>query len=442
MIHKPAAGAARVIYYRDPMHSGYRSAVPGVAPDCGMSLEPVYEGDVAAGGPERIPPGAVIVTPRQRHYAGIRTERAGAGAHERTLRVLGRVAPDESRVYRITAAVDGWVREIAPTTAGEMVKKGQTLGTFYNRDFLTGQQTYLYALATMDRVKESGDAEQMKLTQAQVQAAEENLEFLGMGERQLREIARSRQIARNVALTSPIAGLLLTRAATPGMRFERGAELFRVVELNHVWVFADFFESDARFIQSARDATVVYQGHAYAAHRGSDLPLFDAGSRALKLRLEVDNPGFALRPDMFVDVEMRVVLPPGIHLPSDAVLDSGLRKIVYVEQVDGTFTPREVETGVVSGDRVEIVKGLVAGEQIAVAGNFLLDSESRIRLAASNPGHASGTRSAHDPVCGMDFDGTGSPAFSNYDGKTYLFCSRSCKEKFDRTPGMYLAAAK
>jgi YHS domain-containing protein len=167
------------------------------------------------------------------------------------------------------------------------------------------------------------------------------------------------------------------------------------------------------------------------------LPQFDANSRTLKVRLELDNPGYTLRPDMFVDVQFPVTLPSALTVPADAVLDSGLKKTVFVDQGNGIFEPREVETGWRFGNRVEIIKGLKPGERIVISGNFLIDSESRLEMAAAG---MYGTTSK-DPVCGVDVsinkaEKTGRK--SNYQGKTYYFSSDECKEKFDKNPQDYM----
>jgi Cu(I)/Ag(I) efflux system membrane fusion protein len=153
--------------------------------------------------------------------------------------------------------------------------------------------------------------------------------------------------------------------------------------------------------------------------------------------LEADNPGLFLRPDMFVDVELPINLPPAITVPADAVLDSGLKKTVFVDQGNGLFEPREVETGWRIGNRVEIVKGLKPGERIVISGNFLIDSESRLELAASG---MYGTLSK-DPVCGADVSVNKAEKAgrrSVYKGKTYYFSSDEYKAQFDKNPANYV----
>ena len=141
------------------------------------------------------------------------------------------------------------------------------------------------------------------------------------------------------------------------------------------------FENEAECVRPGQSVTVRYQRKTFTAKASEVLPQFDPATRTLKARFETDNPGYALRPDMFVEVELNVDLPRSIAVPVDAVIDSGLKKTVYVAKGGGYFEPRVVETGWRFGDRVEVTKGLGEGEQIVVSGNFLLDSESRMRTS-------------------------------------------------------------
>jgi Cu(I)/Ag(I) efflux system membrane fusion protein len=174
----------------------------------------------------------------------------------------------------------------------------------------------------------------------------------------------------------------------------------------------------------------------------SDIPpRYDAASRTLKVRLELENPGAVLRPDMLVDVDLAVERPAALAVPADALVDAGVRRTVFVERGEGAFEPRDVEVGWRHGDRVEIVRGLEAGERIVVSGTFLVDSESRIRAAAEGVHGAA----AKDPVCGMSVDEGKARAAGHaleHDGKTFFFCSDGCHAAFKASPGKFAAAGQ
>jgi Cu(I)/Ag(I) efflux system membrane fusion protein len=431
-----------ILYFACPMHPQYRSDKSGDCPSCGMRLEPVYNGDSGTQNPrDPMPPGSLHVSAERQQSIGLRIEAATRSATLHTIRVSGRITLDEARIFPITTAVEGLIRGTPAVVTGAMVRKDELLATFYNRDFLTAQQSYLYALNTVDRFKDNENAEQLKLTQAQLRAAEENLRFLGMGETQLQEIARTRQPAREIELRSPVAGLVLTRNAATGVRFDRGTALFQIADISRLWALADLFGEEARYVHPGQNARIILpdQRIALVATFSATLPQFDPASRALKARLELQNPGLILRPDMFVEVEFPVQMPAAITVPADAVVDSGLKKTVFIAKGDGYFEPRMVETGWRFGERVEVVKGLTAGEQIVVSGNFLLDSESRMRMTGQATGSEQrAAASVVDPVCGMEVDPARAARKSSYKGKTYYFCSDQCKREFDRDPVLAL----
>jgi RND family efflux transporter MFP subunit len=224
-----------------------------------------------------------------------------------------------------------------------------------------------------------------------------------------------------------------------GQRFDKGTELYRIGDLSRVWIQTDTFENEAQYLQPGKIVTVSISNlkKTFSAKVSNALPQFDPATRTLKVRLEAENPGYVLKPDMFVDVELPVTLPPSITVPADAALDSGIKKTVFVDRGNGYFEPREVETGWRLGGRIEITKGLKPGEKIVVSGNFLIDSESKLELAAAG---MVGTLSK-DPVCGMDVsinkaEKTGRK--SNYQGKVYYFTSGECKEQFEKNPERYV----
>jgi RND family efflux transporter MFP subunit len=271
------------------------------------------------------------------------------------------------------------------------------------------------------------------LTDSNIYKAKLELLNVGLKEEQLEELARTGQYQTRIEIRSPVTGFVLSRTVSPLQRSEKGAELYRIADLSQVWVLANVFERDAPFVHPGTTArvTIPRQEGTFEAKVTEVLPQFDTTTRTLKVRLELDNPDFALIPDMFVDVEFLISLPQAITVPVDALLDSGLRQTVFIDLGNGFFEPREVQTGWRLGDRVEIVGGLMPGERIVVSGNFLIDSESRMKLAA---GGFYGTP-ANDPSCGMEvYPSKAIPAALTVEseGKTYFFCSPECKEQFEK----------
>jgi Cu(I)/Ag(I) efflux system membrane fusion protein len=380
-----ASGLAgpKALYYVDPMHPAYRSDRPGTAPDCGMALEPVYEGSSLAAAN-----GALRVSPETQRQVGVRVQAVEQAARSERLRLYGRVAPDETRLYRVNVGIDGYVREISAVTTGSQVARDEWLASFSAPDARTAIQSYLVALDAVEHgilrpATAPGPVE--TVAAANLELAADRLLTLGMSRPQIDEIKRTHVVPTTIKIAAPAAGFVIARNLTAGEKITSGEELFRIADLRHVWILADVVGPEAVYVRPGMIAEVLVPGRATALRAtvsGAVLPQFDAASQSTRIRLDADNPGALLRPDMLVDVTLQIALPAALSLPVDAVVDSGLKKRVFAELADGTFETREVETGWRFGDRVEIVKGLAAGDRVVVAGTFLLDSESRMRRPA------------------------------------------------------------
>jgi Cu(I)/Ag(I) efflux system membrane fusion protein len=437
-----AAGMRTILYYQCPMHPAYTSDKPGIAPCCGMALEAVYaDGEKAGGASSSLPPGALRVSTEKQQLIGVRTVAVTKTAGASTVRIFGRVAADDARVYPIKAAVDGWIREVYPSSVGKPVKKGQPLASFYAPEFLRAEQDFVFTLNSLSRVKPpvQDSPSQFQLPDTRLQLALDALRNLGMDDQQIEELKDTRKFTEDVVIHAPETGFVMSRDVAPGLRFQKGAVLYRVADLRRVWILAELFENEASLLRAGLTAKVSYPqlGKAFNARVSEVLPEFDPATRTLKVRLETDNPGYALRPDMFVDVEFQVNRPPMLTVPPDAVVDTGLRKTLFVDLGGGRFEPRQVITGERFGDQLEIVKGLNEGERVVVSANFLLDSESRMQAAAMGLHD----NAVDDPACGMKVDPVKAGDRSSvYEGMTYFFCSAQCKTKFDADPAKYVKA--
>ena len=449
------SSAKRILYYVDPMHPAYRSDKPGTAPDCGMALEPVYEGDDPAA-KLQLPAGAVSITQEKQRLIGVRTETVEKNAGSRLMRTTGRVAPDDNRVYRLMAGTDGWIQALQDNPVGTLVKKDQVLATFYSREFRNAEQAYLGSLASQDRLRGTRESDEQNRvgSDSSIRINEEQLKTLGMGEPQIRELAKTRQVTGDITLVAPVDGIVLSRSISPRQIFEKGNEFYRVADLSKVWIYADVYGDEAAALRPGSKATVLIRelSKTVTATVSDSPPLFDPASRTLKLRLETENPGMLLRPDMYVDVEFRAPVPSGISVPAEAVLDSGMQKIVYLETGDGIFEPRAVELGTSFAGRVTVKHGLAEGDRVVTSGNFLIDSESRMKpatlrtvnekrdAAAPAPAPAENASMTRDPVCGMSIERDKSVAgglTENYRGQTFVFCSDKCHKQFQQDPAKY-----
>lgn len=455
---KPAAGGIKtkagkkILYYIDPMHPAYKSDKPGIAPDCGMKLEPVYEEEagaapaaerkvlyyrdpqdpsytsdrpginpatgndlepVYADEPSTLPPGTVKISPEKQQLIGVRYARVERTAGVRTIRAVGKVAFDETRLARIHPRVEGWVEEVFVDFVGKEVQRGQPLLTLYSPELLATQQEYLLALKARDLMANSSLPRAIEGGASLAAVARKRLQLWELSDSQIDEIARTGRPLTFVTLYAPISGYVIARNAFPKQRVSPELELYTLADLSKVWIFADVFEYEAPLVRLGLPATVrlaYYPGRTLRARVNYIQPQVDSMTRTLKVRLEAENPDLLLKPDMFVDVEFQVQLPSRLTVPSDAVLDSGVRRTVFVARGNGLFEPREVEVGERLEDRTEILRGLREGELVVVSGNFLIDSESQLKAAAA--GMTAGPHAGHgqQPTPGTAPKGEAGPA--------------------------------
>jgi RND family efflux transporter MFP subunit len=465
------AGNRRVLYWVDPMHPDYKSDHPGIAPDCGMQLEPVYADDAnrAPASLAKLAQGVVGIDGTTQELLGIRMATVERNVAPHIIRVLGRVAPEDTRVYRINSGTEGFVRETYNDSVGVQVKKDQKLATFYGPELLSVASGFLSATERVPGAVGKDGSRTVPFPGAvskqgvsSIQGYTDRLRNLGMSDVQIRQVAESGKLPDGIDIVAPTDGFILARNITPSEHFDHAAEFYRIADLSQVWILADVFGSEAQSVHPGATARVTLpgQGKTLAARVSDVLPEVDPATRTLKLRLVADNPGFALRPEMYVDVELQAAMPAGLTVPQDAVLDSGREQRVFVERSSGVFEPRAVQTGWRSGDRVEIVHGLAEGERVVDAGTFLVDSESRLKSIAQVPPtpqpvekNAARSKSERgsltanadkvkDAACGMMIERAKAVAEGNTvtrDGVTYYFCSDRCKKKFGGQPEHYIA---
>src|SRR6195256_6427755 len=260
--HDSHTSAKRLLYYVDPMHPSYRSDKPGIAPDCGMALEPVYEGEDPAA-KLQLGPGAVSISPEKQLLIGVRVLDVEKNSGSRLIRTIGRVDADSSKTFRVMAGAEGWVQSVKNNPAGTLVKKDELLAFLYSREFRNAEQAYLGSLASLDRLRGSHDQEDPgRSSDASLRINEEQLRSLGMGEPQIRELGKKRQITRDVTLTSPVEGVVLARSVSPGQRFEMGNEFYRIADLSKVWIVADIYGEEGQLFHPGARVRVTVRERA------------------------------------------------------------------------------------------------------------------------------------------------------------------------------------
>lgn len=394
----------KILYWVDPMHPAYKSDKPGVAPDCGMKLVPVYaDGGGSTAAPARepanagdvstMPVGTVQITPEKQQLIGVKYGEVERSGGSRTIRAVGKVAFDETRIQHIHTKVEAWIDQVFVDYTGQLVNKGQPLMTVYSPDMLASQLELLVAAKATDTMKNNPLPAAFDQSESLLRASRRRLELWDLSDAQIDQVLKTGQPIKNVTLYSPIAGYVTDRKAFPQLKVMPETDLYTIVDLSRVWIIADVFEYETPNVHIGEIARVSLQavpGRAFAARIDYIQPQVDPVTRTLKVRLDMDNPGLILKPDMYADIEFRVNIPSELTVPADAVLDAGERKTVFVDRGNGYFEPKQVKTGERNGDRIQILSGLTGDERVVTSGNFLIDSESQMKAAASGMGGMAG----------------------------------------------------
>lgn len=382
---KPVAAAGtpqrKVLYWVDAMHPWYKSDKPGIAPDCGMKLVPVYEGEQKQS-ESRMPAGAVQITPEKQQLIGVEYGVAQYETVTGSIHAAARVTLDETKIAKVQSRLEGWIDQVFVNFTGKLVQKGDPLLTVYSPEALATQQEYLLALKAQRQMQDNPLHEMMGSTENLVAAAKKRLQLWDITDRQIDEIASTGKTLLNLTLDSPISGFVMERNAYPKQHVTTDTALYTVADLSTVWVIADVFEYEAANVHLNSPATLTLAylpGRTFRGRVSYILPQVDPNTRTLKVRMQFDNPGYTLKPDMYGDAEFQTGGARKLVVPQSAVLNSGDRQTVFVDRGNGYFEPREVKIGEHLDGRVEILSGLQAGERIVTSGNFLLDSESRLK---------------------------------------------------------------
>jgi len=364
----PATGEREILYWQAPMDPTYIRDEPGKSP-MGMDLVPVYTDAVA-----EVPENTIRIDPTVVQNMGVRIEPVRRQTVFRHLRTIGEVEVGEDELSVVNLRFSGWVEKLHVDRTGDPVKKGQVLFEIYSPDLVSSQEEYLLALRT-----QGSDS-------VLARSARRRLELWDLAERDIASIAESGEARRTLPIRAPQSGFVLHKDLLEGARVAAGTDIYRIGNLTRIWVTAEIYEHDAPWVEVGQPAQMElsYQrGKVLEGEVAYIYPTLDGKSRTLTVRLEFDNPGIRLKPGMFATVLIQFRRKDDVlAVPSEAILQTGRRDLVFVSLGRGHFEPREITTGVV-GDRhlTEVLAGLEEGEEVVVSGQFLLDSESQLQEA-------------------------------------------------------------
>lgn len=382
--------AKKILYWVDPMHPAYKSDKPGIAPDCGMDLVPVYADEGAPAPTSAVEGYASLTLPPDRQQAiGV-----AAGVVERrdlvkTIRAAGRVAFDERRLQRIHAKFEGYVESLPVDYTGRPVRKGEPLLSIYSPELLATQQEYLIAVRAKRELGRSGNTDAVRGGADLYESARQRLLLWDIPPSEIARLERTGQPLKALTIVSPVSGIVTAKNVVRGARVMPAESLFEIADLSRVWVLADVYEAEAAFVrvgQTGRMTLSYLPGREWIGKVTFIAPIVQPETRTVSVRLELANPDGALKPDMFADVVLERSLGRVVAVPESAVLSTGTRSIVFVVKEDGAFEPREVQVGTKTDGYWEIASGLEPGTKVVTQANFLIDSESRLKAALEGLG--------------------------------------------------------
>jgi Cu(I)/Ag(I) efflux system membrane fusion protein len=366
-----------------PMHPAIIRDQPGDCPICGMKLVKMASDEPQSEAKEQTEGLATVrIDPTRQQLIGLKTVHVERGEIGGMWRTVGRVAIDETRVRHINVKVSGFVEHLHVDFIGRPVKKGDPLFTIYSPELYAAQEEYLLALRTQKELARGGVLAQSG--DDLLTSAKKKLELWDIPKAELERLEKTGRASKNLTLYSPISGVVVKKDAVQGMKLDAGAMPYEIVDLSSVWVLADIYESELRFMKVGMPASLSLKAFPERTFKGKVAfidPMLDPSTRTVKVRIAFANPTGELRPEMFGEVTLSSSSRIALRIPSDALIDSGTKHVVFVALGDGKFAPREVKVGNEAAGYTEIAEGLAEHDEIVTRANFLIDSESRLRAS-------------------------------------------------------------
>lgn len=373
---EPAIHASEdIAYYTCSMHPSVKQDHPGACPICGMDLVPVHQDELESG--------TITIDEEARRRIGVKVAPVRRQEMVLPIRAVGEVKYDETALHDVNLRMSGWVEDLRADETGQRVRRGQVLFTLYSPELLAAQIDYLNALRAVKRVPEASHS--LRTTsESLARSARRRLQLLGMPRAQLDKLAHREEAWENVPIVAPASGYLIEKNVVEGGKVEAGERVFRIANLDHVWIEAQVYESDFPYIRVGQRVAVTLPynpGRSYEGTVDYIYPYLQGSTRTGTVRIKLANPELALRPQMYANLQFQVDLGERLVVPQSAVVYAGPRRVVFVDLGDGRLEPRVVKLGAKAGDSFEVLSGLNAGDVVVTSGNFLIASESRLKSA-------------------------------------------------------------
>jgi Cu(I)/Ag(I) efflux system membrane fusion protein len=331
----------------------------------------------------------VKISPEKQQLIGVKTAPAETMQLQKIIRAVGIIEHDQTKEVHVHTKVSGLIEQLFVTYDGQHVKKGEPIYSIYSPDLVSTQEEYFLAVKNEDRLKTSSLPEIRSAAKALLEATKRRLLLWDVSEKEINEIEKMGKPKRAVTFYAPITGVTVEKHAIVGEWFDVGGDLYHFVDLTNVWVVANVYEYELALVEIGQEAKVQFSylpGEIFNGKITFMDPHLDMKTRTAKVRIELPNTEHRLQPGMFANVNVEVALGEKLAIPESAVLDTGTRKIIFLDRGEGKFEPREVRLGQKAEGYYEVLSGLTQGDKVVTSGNFLIDSESQLKAALGDMG--------------------------------------------------------
>jgi RND family efflux transporter MFP subunit len=350
--------------------------------NAGGGMEGHDHSAMSSGGGDAQP---VTLDPEGARRIGVTFATVTRGYLARTVRTVGFVTYDETRLTSVSPKIEGWVERLFVNFTGAPVRAGQPLLEVYSPDLVTAQEELLLAKRFLTQANESGGTQARENAEDLLSAARRRLEYWDIPQELIRAIEAEGTVNRTLTLRAPTSGFVLEKNVVEGARIAPGMELFRVGDLSRVWVDAEVFEKDLSTVKTGQHAMVGFETYPGEMFHGSVTyvyPSVSSDARTGRVRIELPNPDLKIKPGMYAQVELHGAdVEETLLIPRSAVLQTGERSMVFHRMADGQLHPMEVVTGLSSGDQIQVLSGLREGHVVVSSATFLIDAESNLGAA-------------------------------------------------------------
>lgn len=374
-------GDREILYWKAPMDPTEIYDEPGKS-KMGMDLVPVYADEAQS------TEGQVSINPVVVQNMNIRTAPVQRKDLSTTVNTVGRVEYDEQKLYNVSTKISGWIEQLYVNSTGQMVQRGQPLFSIYSPELVTTQREYLLALNTLDKISGSDFETVRGGSTSLLKAARKRLDYWDIPESEIERLKQTGEVQKTLTLRAPATGVVAQKDAVEGEHIKAGSNIYQIADLSTVWVQTSVYDYEVPFIREGLPAEMElsYQpGKTYQGSVAYIYPEVEQESRTIKVRLEFPNPKLDLKPGMYANVRIKSSpISDAVVIPSEAVIRTGERNVVFVALGEGQFEPREVTLGVEGGTRneeLQVLSGVEPGEMVVTSAQFLIDSESRLQEA-------------------------------------------------------------